>query len=299
MTPFCTKACLRIEIRSSCELLERLIESETPGGQPVTRWDCLAHDVFVLLNRTHEVWIRGRLGCGVDEILELVLSGFEVVKRVLEAGDFLNGQFYGRFLLRGGPRCVGGCVTLGYRADVEVHGLSPCEGLRVLKLYFCRHFSFAVSSAGKWGCGCLAKALEPNKLSSFLGNYPLSTDRFTGRHKFRDGPIRPFTLSLFDFTMSPNLPNFLFDVLRNPAVAIGLPLTLGFLSGSGTKNVIRGVWYRVRTPNFNRYPPQLAKPHTESFIPSWKAPAGRIPNHLDRVVHSDGPRLLPRHQPPR
>ena len=59
----------------------------------MNRWNCVAHDVFVVLNRTHEVWIWGRLGCSVDEILELVLSGFEMVKRVLEASDFLNGQF--------------------------------------------------------------------------------------------------------------------------------------------------------------------------------------------------------------
>ena len=33
MIPLFTRACLRIETRSSCELLERLIESATPRGE--------------------------------------------------------------------------------------------------------------------------------------------------------------------------------------------------------------------------------------------------------------------------
>ena len=61
-----------------------------PHGQ-----DCLVHDVYILLNRTHEVRVWSRVGSGVKEVLELVLSGFEVVKRVLETSDFLDGQFYG------------------------------------------------------------------------------------------------------------------------------------------------------------------------------------------------------------
>jgi len=55
-------------------------------------------DIYVLLDRTHEVGVRSRVGSGVDEVLELVLSGFEVLKRVLEASDFLDGQFYGTTL---------------------------------------------------------------------------------------------------------------------------------------------------------------------------------------------------------
>lgn len=68
-------------------------------------------DVYVLLNRTEEIRVWNRVGSGVDEVLELVLSGFEVVKRVLEASDFLRN-----------------C------SDVEIHDLSPSEGLWVLEL---------------------------------------------------------------------------------------------------------------------------------------------------------------------
>ena len=63
--------------------------------------------------------------------------------------------------------------------------------------------------------------------------------------------ILPFTPLLFDFTMLPNLPGFLLDVLRNPVAAVGLPLTLGFLSGSTTKKAINGIWYQVRALVFD------------------------------------------------
>jgi hypothetical protein len=68
------------------------------------------------------------------------------------------------------------------------------------------------------------------------------------------GHIRPLALSLFDLTMSSSLPVFLLDIPRNPAVAIGLPLTLGFLSGSGTKKVINGTWYQVCASPWNTTP---------------------------------------------
>ena len=60
-----------------------------------------------------------------------------MVKGMLEAGDFLNDRFIGLL-----PSTVHSAVvlrTLGDCADVEVHDLSPCEGLRVFKFYFCRH----------------------------------------------------------------------------------------------------------------------------------------------------------------
>ena len=56
---------------------------------------------------------------------------------MLEASDFLNDRFIGLL-----PSTVHSAVvlrTLGDCADVEVHDLSPCEGLRVFKFYFCRH----------------------------------------------------------------------------------------------------------------------------------------------------------------
>ena len=107
-----------------------------------------------------------------------------------------------------------------------------------------------------------------------------------------------FTLSPFDFTMSPDLPGFLFDILRNPVAAVGIPLTLGFLSGSATKNVIRGIWYRVRASALNAAPSPHNRSHVEPYVPSWKTPATCIPNHLDSIVRSDGLRFLPgRHAP--
>ena len=63
--------------------------------------------------------------------------------------------------------------------------------------------------------------------------------------------ILPFTPLLFDFTMLPNLLGFLLDVLRNPVAAVGLPLTLGFLSGLTTKKAINGIWYQVRALVFD------------------------------------------------
>ena len=48
--------------------------------------------------------------------------------------------------------------------------------------------------------------------------------------------------------MSPSLPEFLLDIPRNPVVAVGLPLALGFLSGARTKKVINGIWYKVDVP---------------------------------------------------
>ena len=68
------------------------------------------------------------------------------------------------------------------------------------------------------------------------------------------GRTRPSTLLLFDLPMTSSLPAFLFDIPRNPAVAIGLPLVLGFLSGSGTKKVINGTWYQVRASPWNTTP---------------------------------------------
>ncbi|KAK0206677.1 TspO/MBR-related protein [Desarmillaria ectypa] len=40
------------------------------------------------------------------------------------------------------------------------------------------------------------------------------------------------------------LPAVLLDIPRNTVAAIGLPLCLGFLSGSGTAKVVKGNWYK-------------------------------------------------------
>ena len=87
-----------------------------------------------------------------------------------------------------------------------------------------------------------------------------------GRHnKFKDGHIRTFTLLLFDFAMLPTLPNFLFDILRNSLIAIGLPLTLGLLSGSATKGTVRGIRCQVRTSTLITAPPRLMKTAHRAF----------------------------------
>ncbi|KZV94765.1 TspO/MBR-related protein [Exidia glandulosa HHB12029] len=56
-----------------------------------------------------------------------------------------------------------------------------------------------------------------------------------------------------------NLPPFLLNTARIPAVAVGLPLVAGWLSGSQTYKVIDGRWYRslVFPP---LYPPRAAFP---------------------------------------
>lgn len=90
MTPLCTKTCLRIETRSSCELLGRFISVKAQGlGGTV-----LAHDIYVLLNGIHNVRVWNGIDTG-DEAFQFVLSGLEVIQRVLEASDFLNDQCIG------------------------------------------------------------------------------------------------------------------------------------------------------------------------------------------------------------
>ena len=67
---------------------------------------CRVHDVYVLLNGTHKFRVWGRFGRGVDEVLKLILSGLEVIKRVLEASDFLNDQLIPGFGLSWVVSCV-------------------------------------------------------------------------------------------------------------------------------------------------------------------------------------------------
>lgn len=47
--------------------------------------------------------------------------------------------------------------------------------------------------------------------------------------------------------------SILLQVPRNVFTAVGLPLVAGFLSGSPTRKVVKGLWYNVRvTPGFLR-----------------------------------------------
>jgi hypothetical protein len=45
--------------------------------------------------------------------------------------------------------------------------------------------------------------------------------------------------------MAIHIPSILLSIPRNPVTALGLPLALGMLSGSGTAKVARGEWYKV------------------------------------------------------
>ena len=165
-----------------------------------------------------------------------------MIKRVLEASDFLNGQFTDLLLP---PSAFVRLRTLGDCADVEIHDLSPREGLRVFELYFHRH-SLATRRCGyvwqkPWNQTKLVTTPIPS-LSPLPRRHSGDGDRVYLRPSHIPDVSVPISL-----TMSPTLPGFLFDIPRNPAVAVGLPLTLGFLSGSGTKKVINGIWYQVTT----------------------------------------------------
>ena len=76
---------------------------------------------------------------------------------------------------------MGGCVTLGDRADVEIHDLSPCEGLRVLELYFCRHFS-CDGEVGVW-----QEPRNQTNLVTVLGSPPIATVTSVGRYRLVQG----------------------------------------------------------------------------------------------------------------
>ncbi|KAG8934330.1 hypothetical protein FRC02_010187 [Tulasnella sp. 418] len=43
--------------------------------------------------------------------------------------------------------------------------------------------------------------------------------------------------------MPVELPAYLIQSLRNPVVAVGIPIALGSLNGYPTRNVVRGYWY--------------------------------------------------------
>ena len=62
-------------------------------------------------------------------------------------------------------------------------------------------------------------------------------------------------------TMSP-LPDVLFDVARNPVLAVGLPIGLGAISGIITGRTSRSNWYTTMSP-----PP--GNPPRQVFGPVW------------------------------
>ncbi|TCD68194.1 hypothetical protein EIP91_011366 [Steccherinum ochraceum] len=64
--------------------------------------------------------------------------------------------------------------------------------------------------------------------------------------------------------MSVYLPDILLAVPRNPVVAVGLPLTFGMLSGSPTRDAVKGPWY-----NNLQFPP--GRPPSQIFPFVWSA----------------------------
>ena len=42
-----------------------------------------------------------------------------------------------------------------------------------------------------------------------------------------------------------SLPDILLDIPRNPIFAVGIPITLGTLSGLPTRKQVKGEWYKV------------------------------------------------------
>ncbi|KZT20382.1 TspO/MBR-related protein [Neolentinus lepideus HHB14362 ss-1] len=54
-----------------------------------------------------------------------------------------------------------------------------------------------------------------------------------------------------------NLSNILFTIPRNPVTAVGLPLTLGLLSGRSTKDVTQTQWYHCLYTSPGRPPARV------------------------------------------
>jgi len=59
--------------------------------------------------------------------------------------------------------------------------------------------------------------------------------------------------------MSVHLPNILYDIPRNIYTAVGVPVALGLLSGSRTRNVVDSNWYKSLAVPPGR-PPRQAFP---------------------------------------
>ena len=90
--------------------------------------------------------------------------------------------------------------------------------------------------------------------------------------------------------MSPSFPGFLFDIPRNPVVAVGLPLTLGFLSGARTKKVINGAWYQVRASSSLTL--STSKVNGEENKNVSRAFRSLLDDHLEPHSRSSGPRCM-------
>lgn len=63
--------------------------------------------------------------------------------------------------------------------------------------------------------------------------------------------------------MAIQIPSFLYSLPRNPAIAVGLPLILGFIDGTGSNKSVKD-WY----PNLRR---PAAVPPPWAFPVAWTA----------------------------
>lgn len=67
------------------------------------------------------------------------------------------------------------------------------------------------------------------------------------------------------------IPNILLAIPRNPITAVGLPLTLGFLSGSPASKVANSNWYHVGQFPLHPYSEGLIITHPEPLYASGEA----------------------------
>lgn len=67
------------------------------------------------------------------------------------------------------------------------------------------------------------------------------------------------------------IPNILLAIPRNPITAVGLPLALGFLSGSPASKVANSNWYHVGQFPLYSYYEDLIITRPESFCASGTA----------------------------
>lgn len=90
------------------------------------------------------------------------------------------------------------------------------------------------------------------------------------------------------------MPVDLFSVLlaipRNPVTAVGVPFVFGMLSGSPTKNIIRGQWYNVSSSTETTLIICSLTPVriTEPILPTWKTTSPGFPHRLVYPLHWSG-----------
>ena len=82
-----------------------------------------------------------------------------------------------------------------------------------------------------------------------------------------------------------DLPSLLFAIPRNPAVAVGLPLAVGFASGFITRSSVKE-WYRPLVKPPASSPDSLSPRHvgSPSFLGAGRAASDRVSHCVDYSV---------------